>query len=141
MEKSPEYKAFMTAYRAFIKNEVAPLCGDPTGVVFQSPPTIRVAMPSMAPTIQPHCDSQYPRHQNAEINFWIPVTKVWGNNTLHLESSPGAGDYHPVEMDVGTFLRFNGYHCRHFTNPNDTAGVQSILHARVHSLAEWCDAA
>jgi hypothetical protein len=185
----------------------APLCGDPGGVVFQCPPTLRVAMPSMvrsgctvstqpyirpeveegdgpadggggeevevevvygctvseqadtgpygevieevtvygctmstqsddsgpylaAPTIPLHCDSQYERHQNAEINFWVrpgardhpchvcvvcikvivcwctvseqshdtpwpytrvPITRVWGNNTLHVESAPGRG--------------------------------------------------
>lgn len=47
MEKSTQYRAFMAAYRDFVVEEVAPLCGDPEGVVFQSPPTIRVAMPSM----------------------------------------------------------------------------------------------
>mmetsp|Transcript_17629 Transcript_17629/g.28169 ORF Transcript_17629/g.28169 Transcript_17629/m.28169 type:complete len:170 (-) Transcript_17629:338-847(-) len=120
MEKSPEWCAFMESYRTFVTQEVAPLCGDPTGVVFQSPPTIRVVMPSMAPTIHPHCDSQYPRHQNCEINFWVPVTTVWGNNTLHLESSPGKEDFHPATMEPGTFLRFNGYHCKHLTHPNDT---------------------
>lgn len=101
------------------------------GVVYQSPPTIRVAMPSRAPTIQVHSDGQYPRHQNAEINFWVPVTRVWGNNTLHVESEPGKGDFRAVEMDLGSFLRFNGYHCRHFTNPNDTGRTRISFDFRV----------
>ena len=131
MKKSPEYEAFMSAYRDFVRIEVAPLCGDPTGVVYQSPPTIRVSMPSRAPTIQPHCDSQYPRHQNSEINFWVPVTRAFGNNTLHVESSPGAEDYHPIDMDVGQFLRFNGYNCRHYTHPNDTGHTRVSFDFRV----------
>jgi hypothetical protein len=28
-------------------------------------------------------------------------------------------------MDLGSFLRFNGYHCKHFTHPNDT-GVTRV---------------
>ena len=105
MRTAPEHLAFLDAYRAFVREEVAPICGDPAGVVFQCPPTLRVAMPSRAPTIQPHKDSDYPRHQPSEINFWVPVGDVWGNNALWLESTP-----HPTER-YGTHasvLRFQG---------------------------------
>ena len=45
---------------------------------------------------------------------------MWGNNTLWIESAPDVGDFAPVEMKHGSFLRFNGHDARHFTRPNDT---------------------
>ena len=120
LQKETYYLNFLEAYKAFVTNEIAPTCGDPNGVVFQSPPTIRVAMPSKAPTIQLHCDSQYDRHQSGEINFWVPVGKVFGFNCLRVESKPNAADYIPIELTEHEYLRFDGYNCRHFTVPNDT---------------------
>ena len=131
MRTAPEHLAFLDAYRAFVREEVAPICGDPAGVVFQCPPTLRVAMPSRAPTIQPHKDSDYPRHQPSEINFWVPVGDVWGNNALWLESTPGEGDFAPREMRLGEMLRFDGYNRRHLTRPNDTGHTRVSFDFRV----------
>jgi len=131
LHKAPVWGEFMEAYHRFIKNEVAPLCGDPAGVVYQCPPTIRIAMPSRAPTIPMHCDSEYDRHQPGEINFWVPITSVWGSNTLHVESAPHRADFHPIEMENGEMLRFNGYHCRHYTEPNETSCTRVSLDFRV----------
>jgi hypothetical protein len=114
------WREFEETYERFVKREIAPLCGDAEGVVYQCPPTLRCAMPSRAPTILMHRDGDYPRHQPCEINFWVPITDVWGNNTLWIESAPDVGDFAPVEMKHGSFLRFNGHDARHFTRPNDT---------------------
>ena len=94
---APEHLAFLDAYRAFVR-EVAPICGDPDGVVFQCPPTLRAAMPRAPPPSNRTETRDYPRHQPSEINFWAPVGDVWGNNALWLESTPGAGDFAPREM-------------------------------------------
>jgi ectoine hydroxylase-related dioxygenase (phytanoyl-CoA dioxygenase family) len=133
------YREFMEGYRDFIAQRVAPLCGDASGLVYQCPPTIRVSMPARKPTIGLHCDSEYERHQSAEINFWVPLTRVWGSNTLHLESSPDAGDFRPVEMDFGTALRFNGNHCRHFTEANDTNCTRVSFDFRIVPRSLWRD--
>jgi hypothetical protein len=110
----------MDAYRRFVFEEIAPTCGDPSGVWFQSPPTIRVAMPSVAPTIKPHSDSQYDRHQKCEMNFWVPVGRAFGNNALRVESRPGANDFVTITLSENQYFRFDGYNCTHFTVPNDT---------------------
>ena len=99
--RSLHYRAFLDAFHAFVRDVIAPLCGDETGIVFQSPPTLRVQMPSHAPTIGLHCDSEYDRHESSEINFWIPLTAVFGSNTLQLESKPGASDFRAMGMDLG----------------------------------------
>jgi len=63
----------------------------------QDPPTFRVQLPSSTPIGKVHKDSDYESHVDTEINIWVPVTNVWGANTLHTESSPNLGDFHPLE--------------------------------------------
>jgi len=60
-----------------------PVVGDETGVVTQNPPTLRVQIPSASAIGVQHKDSDYERHVDTEINIWVPVTDVWGDNTLH----------------------------------------------------------
>ena len=50
-----------------------------------------------------HIDADY-HHQPAEVNFWIPLTEVFGTNTLFVESAPGEGDYHPIELKWGSLF-------------------------------------
>jgi len=90
-------------------------------VLYQYPPTTRVVFPNGNRTISMHCDKDYPGHHKAEINFWLPVTKaVFGNNSLWIESVPMKGDFQPVQLRYGQFLRFDGHDCRHYTVHNDT---------------------
>ena len=61
--------------RRFVAEVVAPAVGDPAGVVFQCPPTLRVVLPSARPTGKPHRDADYVGHEPPEINFWVPVRR------------------------------------------------------------------
>ncbi len=139
---SPQYEQLLNTYRLFVREIIAPLCHDDqsaeedqdgvereglcrTGnpdqhVVYQSPPTTRIVFPNGNKTIAMHSDSDYPGHQEAEINFWLPITNVYGNNSLWIESEPQKADFKPVEMKYGQFLRFDGHDCRHYTVQNDT---------------------
>lgn len=137
--RAPEYKAWVEAYRHFIQDVVAPLVGDPLGVVFQCPPTVRCQLPSSRPLGQQHRDDQYEGHQGEEINFWLPLTRVWGNNTLHVESSPGKADFRPLELQYGEFFRFDGGQCEHFTKANDTGSTRVSLDFRVIPRSVWRD--
>ena len=47
-----------------------------------------------------HSDNEY-GHQDGEINFWMPLTKAFGNNTLWAESEPLKEDFHPFELEYG----------------------------------------
>merc|ERR1712194_968325 len=67
-----------------------------------------------------HKDGDYPNHSAAEVNFWLPVSGVAGNNSLFVESAEGRGDFQAVDMKFGELLRFHGYSCRHHTAFNDT---------------------
>ncbi|CAK0831442.1 unnamed protein product [Prorocentrum cordatum] len=87
LEASDTWQEFMRLYRTFVKEVCAPLCGAER-LVFQCPPTMRIALPGCPATIQAHCDSEYPAHWHGEVNFWLPVTPVFGTNSLWLESEP-----------------------------------------------------
>ncbi|CAE8624945.1 unnamed protein product [Polarella glacialis] len=134
-----EYAAWLDAYRRFVREVVAPLVGDPEGLVFQCPPTLRCQLPSSRPLGRRHRDDAYEGHQGEEINFWLPLTKVWGSNTLHVESRPGQADFRPLELSYGEFLRFHGGQCEHFTMANDTGATRVSLDFRVIPRSVWRD--
>lgn len=120
---NPEYANLMEVYRQFMQEVIGPLCTRKAispNVVYQSPPTTRVVLPGGRPTISMHSDSDYVGHQSGEINFWLPLTNVWGSNSLWLESKPNLGDFEPIQLEYGEVLRFDGYECRHYTVPNET---------------------
>ena len=77
----------------------------------------------------PHCDYEY-HHQPCELNFWLPLTEVWGGNTLYAESAPGLGDYRPFELGWGECVRFWGNQVRHFAVPNDSGYTRVSLDLR-----------
>lgn len=97
---------------------------------WQVHPTFRVMFPQDLAVGIPHCDADY-GHPRSEINVWVPFTRVYGSNTLYVESQPGAGDYHPIEADNGQALRFYGNQCRHHTLPNTSPATRVSMDLRV----------
>eukprot|EP00933_Yihiella_yeosuensis_P033957 TRINITY_DN27545_c0_g1_i1.p1 TRINITY_DN27545_c0_g1~~TRINITY_DN27545_c0_g1_i1.p1 ORF type:complete len:410 (-),score=50.05 TRINITY_DN27545_c0_g1_i1:315-1481(-) len=128
--QSEPYERFMETYHRFINEIIVPLVGHGE-LMYQCPPTLRCQMPSVVASCAPHRDSDYAAHHGAEINFWIPVTKAWGSNTLHVESQPGREDFHPLELCPGEMAIFNGSKCLHYTEANSTDRVRVSFDFRV----------
>jgi hypothetical protein len=85
-----QYQEFDSIYHQFIAEVVAPSMG--TGrILYQRAPTLRIYFPSEVALGQLHHDRDY-HHQPSEINFWLPLTDVFGNNSLWIESEPEKGD-------------------------------------------------
>ena len=85
------HAAFDAAYVDFVREVVLPNLADPNGILFQRRPTFRCHLAGGGqPTGRPHCDSEY-GHQRGELNFWLPLTRVSGSNSLYSESAPGRG--------------------------------------------------
>lgn len=70
-----------------------------------------------------HKDQEYGQKPNS-INIWLPVTKVYGTNSMYLESSPGLSDFTPVELDYGQALMFYGTDLLHGTLDNLSGGTR-----------------
>jgi hypothetical protein len=100
-------------------------------IVYQAQPSLRVHLPHAKCGIKLHKDADY-YHQPNELNIWIPLsTGVGGTNSLYLESAPGAGDFTPFEVGVGSFQRFWGNQCAHHTVVNTSDVTRVSLDVRV----------
>lgn len=111
-------------------------------VAYQRRVTFRVQEPADRAMGCLHSDAEY-GHPPAEVNWWLPVTRVWGANTLHIESEPGKGDFEPAELDYGQVLRFYGNRCQHYTVANTTGSCRVSFDFRVLPLLyhdpQWRD--
>merc|ERR1719474_373893 len=74
-------------------------------LVFQRMPVLRIQTPSTKALGKRHRDEEYMR-QLTEINIWLPLVDVSGNNSLWVESERDLGDFHPFNLEYGQFVRF-----------------------------------
>ena len=133
---SPLLGEFKGLYQKFIREVIAPMFLDPV-VVYQAMPTFRVHPPNNVAVGNKHRDGDY-NHPEGEINFWVPLTKVWGNNGFWVETSPGKGDFHPVgPLEYGEMFRFYGNRCEHYNNPNDTGSTRVSFDFRVMPYSKY----
>ena len=122
---------FARALSAFVRNEVCPALGV-SRVAYQRRPTMRVHLSGAKAMGKPHADGLEPyNHQPGEVNVWVPLTKVWGSNSLTSERAPGLGDFHAFDAAPGEFVRFDGNRCWHYTTANDTARTRVSFDFRV----------
>ena len=135
LSESPELRkahhAFNEAYLNLLREVVLPEIADPRGLLFQRRPTFRchVAGGGEATGVA-HRDVDN-GHPPAEINYWLPLTRVGGSNSLYTESSPGRADFAPFDAEYGEMLRFWGAECMHYTVPNETARTRVSFDFRV----------
>mmetsp|Transcript_101 Transcript_101/g.145 ORF Transcript_101/g.145 Transcript_101/m.145 type:complete len:370 (-) Transcript_101:207-1316(-) len=119
-----------------------PKCGSQSSYAYQRDVTFRVQEPACRPVGYLHADADY-HHPPSEVNWWIPLTRVWGSNALHIESQPGKGDFAPAELSYGEALCFYGNLCQHHTLANTTGSSRVSFDLRVLPLAyhdpEWVD--
>ena len=129
----PCFQRFNLVYREFIATVIGPIMGGGE-IIYQRAPGLRVHPPSKLALGKLHNDKDY-HHQPSELNFWIPLTSTFGNNSLYVESEPDKGDFHPLVLKYGEFCKFYGNQCRHFTYPNNTNSTRVSVDFRVVSSA------
>ena len=95
---------------------------------YQCPPSLRLQHGASPEFGRVHRDREY-GHQPGELNFWMPLTS--GTPTLHVESSPDAGDFHALQVEYGAIACFHGALCRHFAPPNASESLRASLDFRV----------
>jgi len=122
---------FLGAMKCMARDVLAPLLGvGPDEVLYQADAVLRISHPSPKATGVVHTDYISNHHQPAEINFWIPMNRCFGANTLYVESAPGIGDFSAVELEYGEALMFWGNQVRHHTVPNTTDTTRVSLDLR-----------
>jgi hypothetical protein len=99
-------------------------------LIIQTSPCIRLQPPSAYRMTCPHKDSSY-GHQPGQVNFWVPLTPCFAENSLYAESAPGKKDFRPFDLRVGEMVRFYGNGCVHYTVPNRTEVTRVSMDFRV----------
>ena len=125
-------EALNSLYDRFVREVIAPHIHRvmPSQFVVYGQCCLRVQPPSPVAIGVPHCDANY-GHQPGQINFWLPLVDVCGASSLHVESMPGQGDFHPLDLRHGEVARFYGNRCVHYTVPNQTDTTRVSLDFRV----------
>jgi hypothetical protein len=115
--------AFMEAYEKFARY-VRPFVGEGK-FLYQRIPTFRVHLPNnKAVGGRSHRDVDY-NHPKEEINIVVPLTSMFGTNSMFTETRPHLRDFRVIQLDVGNFMIFNGALCEH-GNFINTTGITRV---------------
>jgi len=124
-----QFEEFNTIYLDFVKNYLKPLLGVEK-LVYQKIPTFRVHLVGNLAVGEWHKDRTY-NHGPTEVNFWMPFTHAYGNNTIWTESKEDLGDYKPYEVKPGEIFVFNGANLNHGNKLNDTPTCRLSVDFRI----------
>jgi hypothetical protein len=134
-----QFEALMgDLYRRFVSHMSDRVFGD-VEVYHQAVPTFRVQFPNNLGVAEMHKDSDY-RHQNGELNFWVPLTPVWGSNTIWVEASRGGHNYQPWTLKPGQVLVFDSVNWRHGNITNTTGRARVSFDFRMIPAEKFIDA-
>lgn len=87
---------------------------------FQFPPSFRCHLAGARTASAFHRDDTTYGVMPNTLNIWLPLTPVYGNNSIHIETEPGLANYQPVEMQPGELLIFDAHRLSHGSRTNTT---------------------
>lgn len=85
---------------------------------YQKPPSFRIHYSGRGSSSF-HRDRDY-GVPDGRLNAWVPLTPVWGTNSIWIESEEGKEDFLPVELNHGEILIFDGANLLHGSRWNST---------------------
>lgn len=129
------FKDFNDLYIKFLKEVIKPLFNGEK-IVYQKIPTFRVQLVGNLGVGQFHRDRDY-NHGVDEINFWLPFVDVYGNNSIWVESEEGKNDLHPIKVNYGQILEFDGANLLHGNKINDSNSTRVSVDFRVVKLVDF----
>ena len=113
------WEEFNDMYTSFVKEVINPLLPNEKELIYQSSPSFRIQYPKGKAVTTLHYDhDKNHKHPVGELNIFVPISPATTFNTMHIESLPGLGDFHPVVMDPGKCMVWNGNMCRHYNKVN-----------------------
>ena len=114
-------------YRSFVLELLADVTSGLSA--YQSPPSFRFHYCGRSSSVF-HRDRDF-GVEDGRLNVWVPLTDVWGNNSLWLESDVGAKDYKPIAIKSGQALIFDGVNLGHGSKINTTHSTRVSFDFRV----------
>ena len=138
---SPKYFKMVELYQRFLREYLLPQLEEEVYII-QKEPSFRIHIPNNTALgkreddnddddiIGIHCDGDY-NHPTNEMNYMITVTGQSDTNSCYVETEPGKGDFHPININYGEVFRFYGNQCRHFNKKNKSEDTRISLDFRV----------
>ena len=130
------YETVRPLYDRFLREWLLPRHGEALAV--QRVPTFRVHRPGGTAVAEFHRDSDY-HHQPATRNYWLPLTRAFGTNSMWIEDEPGADTYAPAVVSPGEVFRFDAVGHRHGNYANTTDVSRVSFDFRAMPLREFVD--
>ena len=123
-------------YHSFIHDIIRPIFDE--AILYQTIPTFRIHQPANIAVAAFHKDSDY-SHSIHEVNFYLPLTNAYGNNTVWVESKPGEEDFSPMEGKLGDVWMWDGANLLHGNKINDTNFSRVSVDFRVLPMSKYVD--
>ena len=141
---------FIELYRDFIVSTIKPLFSDEM-LVYQTTPNLRISFPGSTAIgrresdpnpdiIGIHSDREF-NHSKEEINFIVPITEMFGTNSLYIEPSINSKvspyKYWNLSLRKNELFTGNLNELRHYNRVNDTGKTRFSLDFRVIPFSKY----
>ena len=128
-----EDKSFNDVYVKFLKDKIKPRFNEE--IVYQNIPTFRVHLPGNISVGEFHKDKHYRdekwANQVRELNYFLPLTKAYGTNTIWAETEEDLGDYREIRADYGECVEWCATKLTHGNKQNITRNTRVSFDFRV----------
>ena len=132
---------FDDSYRRFLKDVIKPRYNEQ--IVYQKIPTFRVHLPGNVSVGEFHKDKHYRNVEWAEkvkeTNYYVPLTKAYGTNTIWAESEEDKGDFQPFNSDYGECIEWDASNLKHGNKDNITNVTRVSFDFRVIPKSRYID--
>ena len=126
-------KTFDKIYMNFLREHIKPKFGEE--IVYQKIPTFRVHLPNNVSVGEFHKDMDYRNKEWAEkvkeINYYVPLTKAYGTNTIWAESEEDKGDFKPIHSNYGECIEWEASKLTHGNKDNITSNTRVSFDFRI----------
>jgi|TARA_R100000152_G_C6774827_1_gene202838 hypothetical protein len=128
-----EDSSFDEVYVDFLNDVIKPRFNEQ--IVYQKIPTFRVHLPGNIAVGEFHKDKHYRDEEWAnkvqEINYFLPLTKAYGTNTIWAETEEDLGDYREIRADYGECVEWSASKLTHGNKQNITSVTRVSFDFRV----------
>ena len=114
------FAGILETYDSFVLNVVAK---EFDGIsAYQCPPSFRFHYCGRGSSVF-HRDRDF-GVEDGRINVWVPLTPVWGDNSLWIENEMDSNQYTPLCLELGQALIFDGVNLGHGSKINTTTSTR-----------------
>ena len=132
-KKIREDSSFNKIYTKFLTNVIKPRFNEE--IVYQKIPTFRVHLPGNISVGEFHKDKHYRDEKWAEkvqeLNYFMPLTKAYGTNTIWAETEEDLGDFQEIRANYGECVEWSATKLTHGNKQNLTSVTRVSFDFRI----------